>query len=65
MHQLDHNEVAVLELLALRPLSFFPPPLHILARRLARSGLVAFTSGQWHLTAEGAALTAWPLQKAA
>jgi hypothetical protein len=65
MHRLDDNEVAVLELLFMRPLAYFPPPLHIIARRLARSGLVAFTAGQWHLTREGSSLTTRPLQKAA
>jgi hypothetical protein len=65
MHRLDNNEVAVLELLAMRPLSYFPPPLHIIARRLARRGLVAFTAGQWHLTLEGTCATARPLQQVA
>ena len=53
MHALDSNEFAVLELLAMKPLSFFPPLPHIIARRLARKGLARFQDGRWHPTAEG------------
>ena len=36
---LDSNEFAVLELLAIKPLTFFPPLPRLIARRLARRGL--------------------------
>lgn len=54
---LDNNEIAVLELLAMKPLSYFPPFPHIIARRLAHRGLVVFQDGRWHPTAEGLSIT--------
>ena len=62
MHGLDSNESAVLELLAMKPLSYFPPQPYIIARRLARRGLVAFKDGLWHPTAEGLSRTERPLR---
>jgi hypothetical protein len=53
MDVLDSNEFAVLELLAMKPLTFFPPLPRLIARRLARKGLVTFQNGRWHPTAEG------------
>jgi hypothetical protein len=53
MHVLNSNEFAVLELLAMKPLSFFPPLPRLIARQLARKGLVRFQDGSWHPTAEG------------
>jgi hypothetical protein len=53
MHELDSNEVAILALLAVRPISYFPPQPYVIARRLARRGLVAFSEGKWHPTAQG------------
>ena len=53
MHELDNNELAILALLALRPLSYIPPQPYVIARRLARRGLVAFSEGHWRPTAEG------------
>jgi hypothetical protein len=53
MHELNSDEAAILALLAMRPLSDFPPQHHMIARRLARRGLVAFSEGQWHPTAQG------------
>ena len=53
MDVLDSNEFAVLELLAMKPLTFFPPLPRLIARRLARRGLVRFQDGRWHPTAEG------------
>jgi hypothetical protein len=53
MHELDSNEVAILALLAVGPISYFPPQPYLIARRLARRGLVAFSEGQWHPTAQG------------
>jgi hypothetical protein len=53
MHELDCNEMAILALLAVRPLSYFPPEPFVIARRLARRGLVAYSHGLWHPTAQG------------
>ena len=53
MYVLDNNEFAVLELLAMKPLSYFPPFPQMIATRLARRGLVIFKDGRWHPTAEG------------
>ena len=53
MDVLDSNEFAVLELLAIKPLTFFPPLPRLIARRLARRGLVRFQDGRWHPPAEG------------
>jgi hypothetical protein len=53
MHELDSNEAAILALLAVKPISYFPPQPYVIARRLARRGLVAFSEGQWHPTAQG------------
>jgi hypothetical protein len=53
MLELDSNEMAILALLALRPISYIPPQPCVIARRLARRGLVAFSQGQWHPTAQG------------
>ena len=50
---MDSNEIALLELLAIKPISFFPPQPYMIARRLARRGLVAFKDGHWYPTAEG------------
>jgi hypothetical protein len=53
MSDLDDNELAVLELLAIRPLSYLPPFPRMVASGLARRGLVKFCNGYWHPTAEG------------
>ena len=50
---MDSNEIALLELLAIKPVSYFPPQAYMMARRLARNGLVAFKDGCWFPTAEG------------
>ena len=50
---MDSNEIALLELLAIKLLSYFPPQPYMIARRLARRGLVAFKDGHWYATAEG------------
>lgn len=54
---MDSNEIGLLELLAIKPLSYFPPQPYTIARRLARRGLVAFKDGHWHPTAEGLSMT--------
>ena len=61
MHGLDSNELAVLELLAMKSLSFFPPLPHRIARRLVRKGLATLQDGRWHPTAEGLNLAGWTL----
>jgi hypothetical protein len=53
MRELNDNELALLALLVVQPLSYFPPQPYVIARRLARRGLVAFSQGQWHPTALG------------
>ena len=50
---LDNNEIAVLELLAIKPLSYFPPLPRGIAEQLARKGLAIFSDGQWYPTADG------------
>ena len=47
------NEIAVLELLAIKPLSYFPPLPRGIAEQLARKGLAIFSDGQWYPTAGG------------
>jgi hypothetical protein len=51
---MDSNEIALLELLTIKPFSYFPPQPYMIARRLASRGLVAFKDGHWYATAEGA-----------
>ncbi len=53
MLELDCNEMAILALLALRPISYIPPQPCEIARRLESRGLVAFSEGHWHPTAQG------------
>lgn len=50
---LESNEVAVLELLALKPFSDFPPLPRCIAEQLARKGLAVLSDGQWYPTVEG------------
>ena len=50
---MDSNEIALLELLAIKPISYFPPQAYMMARRLARKGLVTFKDGHWFPTDEG------------
>jgi len=54
---MDSNEIALLELLAIKPISYFPPQAYMMARRLARKGLVAFKDGRWFPTTEGLRIT--------
>ena len=51
---MDSNEIALLELLTIKPISYFPPQAYIMARRLARKGLVAFKDGRRFPTASPA-----------
>ena len=54
---LDSNEIAILELLSMQPLSFFPPLPRSIAEQLAHKGLVIFSDGQWYPTADGLSFT--------
>ena len=35
---MDSNEIALLELLVIKPISYFPPQAYMMARRLAAMG---------------------------
>jgi len=50
-------EVAVLELLAVNPSSYFPPLARGVAEVLADKGLAIFSEGLWYPTAEGLSRT--------
>ena len=50
-------EVAVLELLAVNPSSYFPPLARGVAEELADKGLAIFSEGLWYPTAEGLSRT--------
>ena len=54
---LDNNEAAILELLAIKPLSYFPPLPRSIVEQLARKGLAVFSDGQWYPTADGLSYT--------
>jgi hypothetical protein len=49
----DDTEVAVLELLAANPSSYFPPFANGVAEELADKGLAIFSEGLWYPTAQG------------
>lgn len=53
MIHLSDNELAVLELLAMSPRSFFPPLVVPYAETLTRTGLAMRAGGQWYVTAAG------------
>jgi len=53
MIQLNDNELAVLELLAMSPGSHFPPQVLQYAETLSRSGLAICADGRWFATAAG------------
>lgn len=57
MAALDHSETALLELLAIEPVSFLPPRHRRLIRRLDRLGLVVRWKNRWYPTAAGIAHT--------
>ena len=55
-HMIDENddfEVAVLELLAQNPSSYFSPLASSVVKELADSGLAIFSEGLWYPTAQG------------
>ena len=49
--------MAMLELLAMKPLSCVPPYLYMIARRLCRRGLAVFANGTWYATSKGISVT--------
>lgn len=53
MYALSNNELAVLELLAFKPLSFIPPTSTMIVLRLSDRGLAVFKDGHWYPTAQG------------
>ena len=57
MFALNDNEMAMLELLVVKPLSHVPPHPDMLARRLRRQGLAALRNGIWYPTRKGIGLT--------
>jgi hypothetical protein len=57
MHELRNDEYAILELVAMKPISYLPPAHTVIADRLSRLGLIRQDSNQWHPTAQGLALT--------
>ena len=57
MFALNDNEMAMLELLVMKPLSDVPPYPDMLARRLRRQGLAVFANGTWYATARGISVT--------
>ena len=57
MFALNDNEMAMLELLVMKPLYCVPPYPDMLARRLRRRGLAALRNGIWYVTSKGISLT--------
>lgn len=53
MCQLNENEAAVLELLAMAPISCFPSQPKVWVRRLKREGLAIEQDGTWFPTLAG------------
>ena len=53
MNNLSENEVAVLELLVMKPRDFFPPMARRVARGLVKRGLAMVDNGEWFVTAAG------------
>lgn len=57
MQQLTGTEVSIVELLSIRPLSYFPPIHHTAVTRLIDLGVVGKQDGYWYLTQQGLALS--------
>ena len=53
MPELNDNELAVLELIAMQPRAYFPPQVRPFAEMLSRSGLAIQAEGRWYVTAAG------------
>ena len=52
---LGNNEVALLELIRMQPIGYFPPRYQELARDLAKRGLLRRDGGMWFPTRTGLA----------
>jgi hypothetical protein len=50
---LNENDMAVLELLIMKPREYFPPMALKVARRLSKRGLAICDHGAWYVTAAG------------
>jgi hypothetical protein len=57
MCKLKKDDYALLELVAIKPVSYLPPIHHVMADRLCRLGLIRRDDNHWHPTAQGLALT--------
>ena len=53
MYQLERNEQALLELLAIEPVSMIPRIHRLLVDRLAERGLAMKQGARWYVTAAG------------
>ena len=53
MTHLNENDLAVLELLVMKPRDYFPPLALRVARKLSKHGLAICRSGEWYVTAAG------------
>ena len=56
MRTLESNEFALLELLAIKPISYFPPFHLSIAERMSEHGLVQQEGELWHPTSTGLGL---------
>ena len=57
MANLNENDLAVLELLIMKPRDYFPPLALRAARKLLKRGLAICDHGEWFVTAAGLKLT--------
>lgn len=53
MTSLNDNDLAVLELLIMKPRDYFPPLALRVARKLSKRGLAVCDRGEWFVTAAG------------
>jgi hypothetical protein len=53
MANLNDNDLAVLELLLMKPRDYFPPLALRVARKLKKYGLAVCEHGEWYVTAKG------------
>lgn len=53
MTHLNENDLAVLELLVMKPRDYFPPLALRVARKLSKHGLAVCQRGEWYVTAAG------------
>lgn len=53
MRVLNGNEYAIVELLAIKPLSYVPPTHLPIIKKLSKQGVVKRREGHWYLTKVG------------